>query len=129
MASSQSSSPSHSSQAFPQQCGNFGHQVVASSPGSEPKSNILNAPAENAIANAQSRTFRLSHHCDPEFIRSRIVIPFDPAAEAERQDRNAAVKAMEAREYQENLKVWRGIVNGMIICLVGWAIAIAWCLL
>jgi hypothetical protein len=129
MASSQSSSPSNFPQAFPQQCGNSGQQVVPSRPGSEPKSTILNAPVENTIANAQSRAIRLSPHCHPEFIKSRIVIPFDPAAEAQRQDRDAAVKAMEAREYRESLKVWRGIVNGMIICLAGWAIAIAWCLL
>jgi hypothetical protein len=132
MASSQSSSPSHSPQAVnggaAPPCGNPARWVVPCR-GGEPQSPILNAPVEKSTAGTQGPEIKPGPHYGPEFMR--IVIPYEPAveAEAERQDRYAALKAMEAREYQESLNVRRGIVNGMIICLVGWAIAIAWCLL
>lgn len=72
-----------------------------------------------------------SPYQDTEFLRSRILIPYDYETQilAERQD-EARARYLFAVEYarRKRINAAKGILAGMGICLCGWAIAIWWCL-
>jgi hypothetical protein len=67
---------------------------------------------------------------DTEFLRSRIVIPFDYETQvlAERQDEARARHLFALGVIRrERFRIVRGILSGLVIALCGWAIAVAWC--
>jgi hypothetical protein len=68
---------------------------------------------------------------DPEFLRSRIIIPYDYETQilAERQDEARAVYLFTLRRArEERFNAARGILAALGICACGWAIAVWWCL-
>jgi hypothetical protein len=68
---------------------------------------------------------------EPEFLRSRIVIPYDYETQvlAEQQDEARAryLFALQTMR-RERLDAAKGILTGLAICLIGWGVAVWWCL-
>jgi hypothetical protein len=73
-----------------------------------------------------------SPYRDPEHLRSMIIIPFDYETQvlAEQQDEARAryLFALQTMR-RERLDAAKGILAGLAICLIGWGVAVWWCLL